>query len=528
MAVATAHTVALTGAVGHLIDVQADVSPGQVGLTLVGRADQALREGGDRVRMAVINSDLEWPATKRITVLLSPADLPKSGTHYDLAFALAVTAAKGDIDPASLAGTAFLGELSLDGGLRSVAGILPMVLAASRRGVRRVVVPEPQSREAAMVPDMEVLGMRSLAQVVAELRGEEVPTAPPVPELSGSHFLGWRGDARLEEVDLADLDGMADAKYAVEVAAAGGHHVFLTGPRGCGKTSLAERIPGLLPDLAREEAVELAAVRSLAGLLDPAEGLSVRAPYAAPHHDASKVSVVGGGSGRVRPGHVSLAHGGVLFLDEFPLFRADVIEALREPMESGDITVARGEETITLPARSLMVLAANPCPCGNYGSGNAAQRCRCAPAARDGYTRRISGPIADRIDITRKLRVLQPHDRGPFGGPETTAEVRERVLAARERQAQRYAGRGWRLNAQAGGPALRADWPLPADAQRLIDDQVYAGHLSRRGAIRVHRLAWTVADLAGLRRPGPAEVTTALALRLGNALPVSRLGRRSA
>lgn len=528
MAVAMAHTVALRGAVGHLIDVQADVSAGQVGLTLVGRADPAVSEGRDRVRMAIINSELDWPSTRRITVLLSPADLPKAGTHYDLALALAILAAADEVDPTALGEVAFIGELGLDGGLRSVTGVLPMVLAAAQRGIRAVVVPETQAREASMVPDMAVLGMRSLGQVVAELRGEMVPSAPPVPELSGSHILGWRGDDRLAEVDLADLDGMADARYGAEVAAAGGHHLLLQGPKGCGKTSLAERIPGLLPDLANDEAVELAAVRSLAGLLDPSEGLSRRPPFAAPHHDASKASVVGGGSGRVRPGQVSLAHAGVLFLDEFPLFRADLIEALREPMESGDITIARGDETITLPARSLLVLAANPCPCGNLGGGRGTPPCRCIGRVRQEYTRKITGPITDRIDIVRKLTPGHPFDADLWGPPESTAIVRSRVAAARERQAARYAGRAWRLNAQVSGPVLRAEWPLSRPAQKILDEAVYGGGLTRRGAVRVHRLSWTVADLAGVDRPGVAEVECALALRTGASLPVAILERWSA
>lgn len=528
MPVAMAHTVALRGAVGHLIDVQADVSAGQVGLTLVGRADTALSEGRDRVRMAVINSDLDWPATRRITVLLSPADLPKAGTHYDLALALAILAAADVIDPAALAGAAFIGELGLDGGLRSVTGVLPMVLAVAQRGVHTVVVPEPQAREAAMVPGMSVLGMRSLAQVIAELRGDEVPPAPPVRQLSGSHILGWRGDDRLADVDLADLDGMADARFAVEVAAAGGHHLLLQGPKGCGKTSLAERIPGLLPDLAGDEAIELAAVRSLAGLLDPSEGLSRRPPFTAPHHDASKASVIGGGSRRVRPGQVSLGHGGVLFLDEFPLFRSDVIEALREPMESGDITIARGDETITLPARALLVLAANPCPCGNFGAGRGMPACRCIGRVRQEYARKITGPITDRIDITRTLTPGRPHDAEVWGPSTPTAVVRGRVGAARQRQADRYAGRGWRVNGQVSGPALRTEWPLTAPAQTKLNDAVYAGVLTRRGAVRVHRLAWTVADLAGTERPGVAEVECALALRSGAPLPLTLLEEWSA
>lgn len=523
MAFATAHAVALQGAVGHVVDVQADVSPGAVGLTVVGRIDSTLGEARERVRMAIQNSGLEWPATRRLTVLLSPADLPKSGTHYDLALAIALLAACDTVPVAELRSTVFIGELSLDGGLRSVHGVLPMVLAASLRGIQRVVVPEPLAREAAMVPGMTVLGMRSLSQVVAELCGEEVPDAAPVPALSAQPLLSWRGDDRLAEVDMADLDGMLEARYAVAVAAAGGHHLLLNGPKGCGKTSLAERVPGILPDLEPEAALELTALRSLAGTLDAAAGLERRPPYAAPHHSASKASLVGGGTGRVQPGQISLASGGVLFLDEFPLFNTDVIDALRQPLESGDITIARGDEMITLPARAMVLLAANPCPCGNFHAHVAKDVCRCTSRERTIYQSRVRGPIFDRIDIVRELEPIRPHDRFLVDRAETTAEVRARVMRARERQAARFAGTAWRLNAQVTGAGLREHWPLPDRAERELDTAVYAGKLTRRGAVRVHRLALTIADLAGREHPSLTDVRTALDLRTGVPLKAQAL-----
>ncbi len=528
MPVATARAVSLHGAVGHLIDVQTDVSPGQPGLTLVGRPDATLNEARDRCRMAIINSGLVWPTTKRITILLSPADLLKRGTHFDLAIAVSVLAADGRVPREELPGTAFVGELTLDGNLRSVTGVLPMVLAAAERGVRRVFVPEPQAREAAMVPAMEVFGMRSLGQVVAQLRGDEVPEAPPVAAMSGARLLSWRGEERLEETDMSDLLGMADVRYAVEVAAAGSHHLLLSGPKGAGKTSVAERIPGILPDLTRGESLELTAVHSLAGILDPGQGMVVRPPYAAPHHDASKASLIGGGSGQVRPGEVSRAHAGVLFLDEFPLFRADVIEALRQPLESGDVTIARQEESVTLPARGMVVLACNPCPCGNYSANPGVSRCDCRPPALRDYRRKVTGPVADRVDIVRNLLPLSPADRGDrLTQPETSSAVRARVAQARARQAERYAGESWGLNGHAPGPVLRDRWPLSEEGQRLVDDKIYAGGLSRRGGTRVHRLAWTVADLRRVESPGLEEVSIALRLRSGEPLLVGMLERAS-
>lgn len=539
MPVATARTVVLNGAVGHLVDVQCDVSPGQVGIALVGRADAALQEAKDRCRMAIANSDLGWPATKRITVSLAPGDLPKAGTHLDLAIALAVLGADGRLTPGALDGVLLLGELSLDGGLRPVSGVLPMVLAAAGRGIRHVVLPEPQAREAGMVPDVEVYGIRSLAQAVALLCGDEVPDAPPVAARSGGQVLTWRGAHRQEAVDLADLAGMHDARYAVEVAAAGGHHVLLTGPKGSGKTSIAERVPGLLPDLTREESLEITTLHSLAGTLDPAEGFLVRPPYAAPHHDASKAAIVGGGSGQVTPGELSRTHLGVLFLDEFPLFRLDVLEALRQPLESGEITIARRDEMITLPARGLLVLAANPCPCGEYRVTAGDNRCSCRETSRRAYRARMSGPLIDRVDITRQVEALRPHERhDPLARPESTAEVRARVEAARRRQAARFAGEAWRLNAHVPGPELRERWPLHPDAQRFLDDRVYSGVLTARGGVRVHRLAWTVADLAAGAHaasdpdaaeaaehaaPGLAEVDVAFRLRTGAPLALASL-----
>ena len=516
MAFATARTLALRGADGHVIDVQVDVSPGVPATTLVGRVDRSLSEARDRVRMAINNDCGPWPATKRVTILLSPADLPKTGTHYDLAIAIAVLAADKkheELTPELLDGWAFIGELSVSGGLRPVPGVLPMVIAASAHGIRRVFVPEPQAAEAGLVPGMTVFGVRSLAQVSAVLRGAEVPEAPPVVASSASPLATWRGDGRLADVDLADLDGLADVRYAVEVAAAGGHPLMLIGPRGTGKTSIAERIPTILPDLTTEQSLEVTALHSVAGILAEGSGLLRRPPWFAPHHGASAASVLGGGSGRVRPGQVSLAHHGVLFLDEFPHFRADVIEAMRQPLESGEVTISRGEETATYPARSMVVLAANPCPCGNF-HGLSGGDCECSEVQRAHYKRKLSGPIVDRIDIWMEVRPQGQHRGRSFAAPpESSADVRARVEEARLRQAKRYRDCAWQLNASVPGSALVGRWPLEPAAQRLIEAEVAAGTLSRRGLTRAQRLAWTVADCSGVARPGVQEAEVALTLR---------------
>jgi magnesium chelatase family protein len=516
MAFATARSLALKGADGHVIDVQVDVSPGVVGTTLVGRVDKSLSEARDRVRMAINNDCGRWPATKRVTILLAPADLPKGGTHYDLAIAVAVMAADkkhAELTPDLLDGWAFVGELSVSGGLRPVPGVLPMVIAAAAHGITRVFVPEPQAGEAALVPGMTVFGVRSLAQVSAVLRGTEVPEAPPVVGPSASPLATWRGEDRLADVDLSDLDGLEDVRYAVEVAAAGGHPLMLVGPRGTGKTSIAERIPTILPDLTTEQALEVTALHSVAGTFPDGAGLLRRPPWFAPHHSATAASVLGGGTGRVRPGQVSLAHHGVLFLDEFPHFRADVIEAMRQPLEAGEVTIARGEESATYPARSLVVLAANPCPCGNF-HGLSGGACDCTEVQRAHYRRKLSGPILDRVDIWMEVRPQGRRRGRTFGpAPEPSADVRARVVEARERQAHRYRDCSWLLNASCPGPALATRWPLAPEAQALIDAELAAGILTRRGLTRVQRLAWTVADCAGVARPGPDEARTALVLR---------------
>jgi magnesium chelatase family protein len=521
---ATARTIALSGATGHLIDVQVDISQGMVATTLVGRPDASINEARDRCRAALTNSDFTWPSTRRVTILLSPADLPKSGPHFDLGIAVAMLAAAGDVPRAALENLVFAGELTLDGRLRAVPGVLPMTMAARARGMTCMVVPEPQAQEAASVPGMAVIGARSLRQVVAHLRREEIPTAPPVEPLSSEPLLSWRGEQRLRDLDLSDVLGMLDARFALEVTAAGGHHLMLSGPKGAGKTTLAERIPGLLPDLTVEESLELSAIYSLAGGLPAGGGLITRPPFRAPHHSSSRTSLLGGGTGRVRPGEVSRAHTGTLFLDEFPLFNADIIEALRQPLESGEITIARGEQSATFPARTMVVIACNPCPCGDFHPTNRDNRCVCTEVRRREYRKKLSGPIVDRIDVVRHVEPVRPHEaRDPLARPEGTASVRARVEAARGRQAERYEGTGWRLNADVPGPTLRDLWPLTDEAARVLEDRVYAGVLTRRGATRVHRLAWTVADLRDRVRPGVEELDVAVRLRTGEPLMVGSL-----
>ncbi len=404
----------------------------------------------------------------------------------------------------------------MSGGLRPVPGVLPMVIAAAAHGIRRVFVPEPQAAEAGLVPGMTVFGVRSLAQVSAVLRGVEVPEAPPVVGPSASPLATWRGEDRLADLDLADLDGLEDVLYAVKVAAAGGHPLMLVGPRGTGKTTIAERIPTILPDLTIEQSLEVTALHSVAGLLPEGSSLVRRPPCFAPHHDASAASVLGGGTGRVRPGQVSLAHHGVLFLDEFPHFRADVIEAMRQPLESGEVTIARGEESATYPARSLVVLAANPCPCGNfYGGGADGWSCDCIEVQRQHYRRKLSGPIVDRVDVWMEVRPQGVRRGHPAAAvPESSADVRARVTEARLRQAAPLPGPSVALNASVPGPALAQDWPLEPAGQRLVEAELACrtadparAHPRPAAGLDRGRPALACPD------PGPAEAEIALVLR---------------
>lgn len=493
------------GVDAHIIEVEAHLTDGLVGTSITGLADTSVSEARDRVRAAVSTTGFVWPQ-QRITVGLSPAWLPKRGSALDLAIALAVLAADGKFETTRLHRTVIVGELGLDGTVRAVRGVLPIAMAAKRWGFRRVIVPAANVDEALLVPDIDVIAVGSLGhalrrlgvacsvgvETAAERLAEESPVAPK---------------------DLADVRGQLAAKSALEVAAAGGHHMALLGPPGVGKTLLAERLPTILPPLEREEALEVTAVQSI--ISEQPVSLRTVPPFAAPHHGSSPVALIGGGAvGGPRVGLITAAHRGVLFLDEAPEFAINVLESLRQPLESGSIAIARAGFAVVLPARFQLVIAANPCPCGLAFDAKGA--CTCSAQRRRTYLGRISGPLMDRIDVRVIVEAPTAADvaLGSTTEVETSAVVAQRVAAARDRQRRRLDGTPWRTNAEIPGPVIRKRWQLPLATQELFNAGIGKQEgASVRGMDRTLRMAWTCADINGHTAPTPDDLVMAMRLR---------------
>ncbi len=497
MALGRAFAVAVRGLDGVLVEIEADITSGLPGVHLVGLPDAALQESRDRVRAAITNSGQNWPAS-RLTLALSPATLPKMGSVYDLALAAAVLSADQKSPWPRLESTVLLGELALDGRVRPVHGVLPAVLAARNDGWECAVVPADNVAEASLVDGIEVCGVRTLTQLHGWLTGsvrlqERITTVPQVAETA---------------TDLAEVVGQAQARFAVEVAAAGAHHLMLTGPPGVGKTMLAQRLPGLLPPLTDSESLEVTAIHSVAGLLAGDAPLITRPPFVAPHHSSTVAALVGGGSGMARPGAVSRAHRGVLFLDECAEVRLSALEALRTPLEDGEIRLARRDGVACYPARFQLVLAANPCPCAPADP----QDCTCKAMERRRYLGKLSGPLLDRVDLRVQMNPVRAAAFTAADG-ESTTRVRNRVATARGAAAQRWGPHGFHTNAEVSGALLRRRFRLSDAAMTPLRTALDRGLLSIRGANRTLRVAWTLADLAGRTTPGLDEVATALSFR---------------
>ena len=496
--IATINSLGLSGIGGYGVTAEIYISNGLPGFDIVGLPDAAVKEARERVRAAVKNSGFRFPQS-RVTVNLAPADTKKIGTVYDLPILIGILAASGAIRrPDSDA--AFFGELSLTGELRPVQGALPMAIAAEREGLRRLFVPAENAAEAAFAEGVEVYGVRTVAELIAHLSGEAAlsPAAAPAPE----HFAAGLPD-------LADVKGQEGVKRALEIAAAGGHNLLMIGPPGAGKSMLAKRLPGILPDMSREEMLESTEIHSVAGLTSHAQPIVALRPFRSPHHTVSAAGLAGGGS-TPKPGEISLAHNGVLFLDELPEFRSDVLEVLRQPLEDGQVTVSRVAGTVSYPSRFMLVCAMNPCKCGWYGHPSG--RCRCSENEIHRYHARISGPLLDRIDLVVEVPALDFSELRRRDPAESSEAVRQRVNAARKVQRERF-GSGALCNARMGARELRDCCALDEEGEALMRAAFDAMQLSARSHDRILRVARTIADLEGAERIESQHLAEAIQYR---------------